>query len=48
MLCADVEGYDQLNGQLLAVEVASLADTIGSLKVRACGVGGAPFAHQLP
>ncbi len=38
VLCAEVEGYDNLRGQLLAVEVSSLRDTIGSLKERLADV----------
>lgn len=32
--CPDVEDNAELNGQLLAVEVASLADSVGDLKAR--------------
>lgn len=46
VLCAEAEGYDKLNGQLLAVEVASLADTVGSLKERLADVVGVPANRQ--
>lgn len=46
VLCAEVEGYDNLKGQLLAVEVGSLRDTIGSLKDRLADVLGVPANKQ--
>eukprot|EP00887_Chlorella_sp_A99_P000243 scaffold13.g243.t1 len=44
--CPDVEGSDKLNGQLLAVEVASLGDSIGALKARLADVVGVPPNKQ--
>jgi splicing factor 3A subunit 1 len=34
VLCPDLEDNDQLNGQILEVEVASLRDTVGDIKAR--------------
>ena len=40
VMCPAVDGSDTMNGQLLAVEVPSLLDTVGDLKQRLSGVLG--------
>lgn len=44
--CPAVEGSESMTGQLLAVEVASLGDSVGALKQRLAEVLGVPANKQ--
>ncbi|KAK9868629.1 hypothetical protein WJX84_000926 [Apatococcus fuscideae] len=46
VLCPELEGYEQLKGQLLEVDVGSLTDTVGKLKTRLAGVLQLPANKQ--
>ena len=46
IVCPDVENNEALTGQVLEVEVASLADSVGSLKARLSEVVKLPANKQ--
>lgn len=46
VLCPEADDNDSLNGQMMEVDVATLTDTVGSLKARLADVLSLPATKQ--